>query len=273
MTEKPRPYKWAEFSDEIQRLENQAKGFEGILNKELEILKLTPNMKILDAGCGTGPVTRTMAKLIAPGNAYGMDPIPLYIDSAKKLAENEGIRNTRFELGNIQDMKYEDDFFDLTYCRLVMMHVNDTVKSASEMARVTKKGGIVAVSDMDDGGIMVFPPCPTFTNVMTKFLQWRKEEGENRNIGRELYSILSSAGLSDIKIYPFPIHANQGNPLAFNSLMSVVLELGRNSREGMIKSGWTTEEEMEEYDKELSAHMSHPGAFFMITLFFATGVA
>ncbi len=158
MPEQARPYKWDEFSGEIQRLENQAKAIEMILAKELEILKLKPNMKVVDAGCGTGPVTRTMAKIISPGLVYGIDFNSHYIDSAKKFAENEGITNIRYELGNVEQMKYEDGFFDISYCRLLLMHVYDPVKVVVEMARVTKQGGIVAVSDHDDGGFMVYPP-------------------------------------------------------------------------------------------------------------------
>lgn len=272
LSDKPRTYKWAEFNEEIQRLENQAKSFEVILNKELEIMKLTPNMRILDAGCGTGAVTRKMAQLVSPKEVYGLDINPLFIDSAKKLAENEGIENIRFEQGDIDNLPYEDNYFDLSYCRGVLMHVNDPVKTVSEMARVTKPGGIVAVSDLDDGGMIGFPHSTRFFDLWARFGQWRKEEGENRYIGRELFSIFSLAGLNSIRIYPFPIYATQENPLILRALVYVPLEVLSNSKDLMIDAGLISEKEFREMVDELEMNLVHPGGFAMGLLFFATGL-
>ena len=246
MSDKPRSYKWAEFTDEIQRLENQAKAIESVLNNELETLKLKPKMKTLDAGCGTGSVTRTMAKIIEPGIAYGIDFNSLYIDAAKKLAENEGIKNIKFELQNVDDLKFDNDFFDLSYCRLVLMHVQNPVKSIEEMIRVTKKGGIVSASDTDDGGLMAFPQCQKFFELWHKFGQWRKEEGENRYVGMELYSIFNSAGLSSIKIYPSTNYATQETPSLLEGYVSIYRNGLRNCKKLMIENDWATENDFEE---------------------------
>jgi cyclopropane fatty-acyl-phospholipid synthase-like methyltransferase len=51
----------------------QAKAFGKIIEKELEVLDLKPNMKVLDAGCGTGAVTRRMALKLSPGEPCGID--------------------------------------------------------------------------------------------------------------------------------------------------------------------------------------------------------
>lgn len=173
----PRKYADAGRPEEAMRLEAQAKAFEMILEKEIEILGLSANMKILDAGCGTGAVTRKMALKVWQGNACGVDIDPLFISEAKKLALREGIENIRFELGNVDNLEYYDGTFDLSYCRLVLMHVRNPVKTIAELKRVTKKGGIVAASDIDDGGILTFPKAPRFFDLWSRFGQWVKARG------------------------------------------------------------------------------------------------
>jgi ubiquinone/menaquinone biosynthesis C-methylase UbiE len=39
------------------------------------------------------------------------------------------------------DLEFEDGFFDLSYSRLVLMHVRNPVKTVAELKRVTKSGG------------------------------------------------------------------------------------------------------------------------------------
>lgn len=162
MSDKPRKYSHAGRLEESFRLEAQARAFEKVIGKELEFLDLKPNMKVLDAGCGTGAVTRRMALKLFPEEACGVDLDPLFIDEAKKSASREDIKNIRFELGNIDNLKYENGTFDLSFCRLVLMHVSSPVKTIAELKRVTKKGGIVAASDMDDGAMLIFPQTPKF---------------------------------------------------------------------------------------------------------------
>ncbi|MDH7564093.1 MAG: class I SAM-dependent methyltransferase [Candidatus Bathyarchaeota archaeon] len=144
MTGKPQDkYVHAGKIEEVIRLEAQAKAFGKVIEKEFEILGLKQGMKVLDAGCGTGAVARKMAAKVSPGEVYGIDIDSLFISEAKKLATNEGIKNIVFELGDVDDLKQSDGTFDVSYCRLVLMHVKNPVKTVSELKRVTKKGGLL----------------------------------------------------------------------------------------------------------------------------------
>lgn len=89
----------------------------------------------------------------------------------------EGIKNVRFELGNIDNLKCESEAFDLSFCRLVLIHVSSPVKTIAELRRVTKKGGIVAASDVDDGAMLSFPQAPRFFDLWSKFGQWAGSQG------------------------------------------------------------------------------------------------
>ncbi len=116
---------------------------------------MKPGMKVLDAGCGTGAVTRRMALRVHPEEALGVDIDPVFIEEAGRLAASQGVGNVRFERGDINHLRYGDDTFDVSYCRLVLMHVDDPVRAISELKRVTRRGGLVAASDYDDGAMLI----------------------------------------------------------------------------------------------------------------------
>jgi len=191
LNSKPKEYGYGGRLEEVVRLEAQGKALSKILEKEFEILGLKSGMNVLDAGCGTGAVTRRMAAKVDPGEAYGVDMDSLFIDEGRKLAATEGICNIRFGLGDVDNLKFDDATFDASYCRLVLMHVKNPVNTVTELKRVTKRGGIVAVSDNDDGGVIVYPEMPKMMDMYHKYGRYAKMSGQDRYIGRQLFSIFS----------------------------------------------------------------------------------
>lgn len=271
MDNKPKKYSHAGKLEEVARLEAQGRVYGRLLEKEIALLGLKPGMRVLDAGCGTGVVTRRMAMKVSPGEVYGVDMDSLFIDEARKLAANERASNIKFSLGNIDDLEFEDGVFDLSYCRLVLMHVENTVKTIAELKRVTKRGGIVAVSDQDDGGVIGYPELPKMMQLFSKYGSLAKIRGEDRYIGRKLFSILEQAGLSSIAIYPFPIHATQQNPEMLKMLVSVPVQIVESSKDDMVKQGLVSAEDYPEAIKEVQEFLADPGAFAMGLTFLAVG--
>ena len=271
MSDKPREYVAAGRLDETIRLEAQAKALDQIIERELGILGLKPGMRVLDGGCGTGAITRKIASKVFPAETFGIDIDPLFIDKARKTALDAGTKNIRFEVGNIDNLAYDDGFFDLSYCKLVLMHVKNPVKTVAELKRVTKKGGIVAASDNDDGAIMTHPPTPRFFSLWERYGEWAKARGEDRYIGRKLYSIFSEAGLESVKIYPLPAFATQQEPDVLRMLLYILVDIVELYKDAMIKEGVATARDYEDGIKEIETVLKHHGAFAMGAFFLAVG--
>jgi len=269
--DEPRKYFLAGSREEVIRLEAQADALNELIENELRILDLKPNMKVLDAGCGTGAITRKMASKVFPEEACGVDIDPIFVSEANKLAADEHIANVSFALGNIDGLKYESGTFDLSFCRLVLMHVKDPVKTVAELKRVTKKDGVVAASDTDDGGLLTFPATPKFSALWAKYGEKALRRGENRHIGRELYSIFSKAGLNQINIHPLPVYSTGQAPETLKMLISVRVQIIRSDIDAMIGEGITTKEEYEAALEEISQMLNHQGAFVMGLFFLAVG--
>lgn len=107
-----------------------------------EAMKSPKDAKILDAGCGYGIYSLTLAQ-------YGYKNINS-IDIEKVRIDN--INNTLKELGEYRDsikthqgsltkLPFEDNIFDTIICSEVIEHIADHESAIKELSRVLKKGG------------------------------------------------------------------------------------------------------------------------------------
>lgn len=268
----PKKYVHAGKTEEVNRLEFQAKIFEPEITRELELMGLKKGMRVLDAGCGTGAITRMIARMVAPGEVHGRDIDPVFIEAAKKFAEEEDFTNIQFDLGNIDNLEFDDDSFDAAYCRLVLMHVKDPVVSVGELRRVTTSGGLIAASDNDDGGVIVYPPIPAAMKAWSKYGEHARTRGEDRYVGRKLFSIFSQAGLRTIEIVPIPQPVTQQDPNLLALFAAVPKQIVEADKEALISKGYLSPREYEEGMKEIQQFPAHPGAFAMSMTFLATGI-
>lgn len=119
--------------------------------RTLELLSLHPGERVLDAGCGTGIVTRMAAEAVGPsGRAIGIDPGPGMLAQAKRRAVDAGSR-AQFRLAAAEDLPFEDESFDAAVMSLVLHHLPSDVKDVAlrEILRVLKAGGRLLLVDLD----------------------------------------------------------------------------------------------------------------------------
>ena len=70
---------------------------------------------MLDAGCGAGTISRSIARAVPRGDVVGLDREPRYLDFARRQAAAEGLSNLRFETGDLLNLPFEDHCFDLAW--------------------------------------------------------------------------------------------------------------------------------------------------------------
>ncbi|WP_336714320.1 class I SAM-dependent methyltransferase [Arthrobacter sp. USHLN218] len=159
---------------------------------------LKPGMRLLDVGCGPGSITADLAELVAPGEVVGLDRSDDVLEQAAELAALRGVDNAVFVSGNIYDLDYDDDTFDVVHAHQVLQHLTDPVAALYELRRVTKPGGIVAVRDADFHGMSWFPELPELDEWMDTYQQIARGNRAEPDAGRHLLSWAQAAGFSDI---------------------------------------------------------------------------
>jgi len=180
-----------EFHDFIQKLELQAlETAEERLPLYLEV-GLKDATHILDVGCGTGVVTRDIARL-TKGMVTGIDGSKEMITVAQSILSP--YQNIRLCTGKAEQLPFPDNTFDLVVCNLLFMWVEDPQHVAQEMARVTKAGGRVLASlEPDYGGKIHWPEHPKVDPLFAGDAI-RKKYGDP-HIGRKLRMLFTRAGL------------------------------------------------------------------------------
>lgn len=119
-------------------------------------LRLQPGEKILDLGCGRGNETIEAAKVVGNnGFAWGLDLTPRMIDLAMERARSEGVGNTAFILGTMENIPLPDNSLDAIISNCAINHVPDKAAVYREIYRLLNSGGRFVVSD-----IMTEHPLP-----------------------------------------------------------------------------------------------------------------
>lgn len=162
---------------------------------------LKPDMSILDVGCGPGTITADLAKLVPQGKVIGLEYAPDVLDQARSHAEEGGVKNIEFAVGDVHALKYPDATFDVVHAHQVLQHIHDPVQALREMRRVTKPGGIVAARDSDYSMFTWFPEVEGMDYWQKTYLQVARANGGEPNAGRRIHAWAREAGFSrsDIK--------------------------------------------------------------------------
>ncbi len=109
---------------------------------------------VLDVACGPGIVAAAFAHEAT--HVTGIDLTPAMVALAKRHCASEGLENVSFEIGDVEQLPYEDGAFSVVVCRYALHHMLDPRRVVAEMARVCAPGGRVAIADVvvgDDAAV------------------------------------------------------------------------------------------------------------------------
>ncbi len=96
---------------------------------------------VLDIGCGTGSTTVRGARAASAGDVLGVDISRHMIARARERAQEAGVTNVRFEVGDAQVEPFEPDRCDLAISRFGVMFFADPVAAFANIAVALRPGG------------------------------------------------------------------------------------------------------------------------------------
>jgi ubiquinone/menaquinone biosynthesis C-methylase UbiE len=162
---------------------------------------LHPGQRVLDVGCGPGPITCDVATLIAPRDVIGVDLQPSQVTAARALAAQRGIANVRFDVGSIYELAFADAEFDVVMALGTLFHLRDPRAALRELRRVLRPGGLVAVVDIDAAATLVSPSLPAVERLIALTYRVVAHNGGDPNLGRHHRGLLLEAGFERVEVH------------------------------------------------------------------------
>ena len=110
----------------------------------LEAAALRPGSQLLDVGCGCGATTLAAARLIAPGQAVGIDLSGPMLAQARASAAAAGLGNAVFQQADAQVHPLEPAKFDSVISRFGVMFFANPVAAFANIRSATRPAGRLA---------------------------------------------------------------------------------------------------------------------------------
>jgi len=147
----------------------------------LSLLALRPEDRVLEIGFGPGVDIRRVAKRVPKGFVAGIDQSEVMLrEATRRNREATGTGRVELRQGTASRLPFDSDSFDLAFAINVAQHWDSTQEATSEIRRVLRPGGRVALA--------VQPRNKGAT------------EDTADQIGRTLVEALSAAGFRSVRL-------------------------------------------------------------------------
>jgi SAM-dependent methyltransferase len=152
-----------------------------------------PGQRVVDVGCGPGVLTAELVARLGPAAVAAVDPSESFVAATRERFPGVNVLRASAEL-----LPFPDGAFDAAIAQLVVHFMADPVAGLKEMARVTRRDGVVAACVWDHAGDQ--GPLGLF---------WRAARGLDPDVDDEsrlagtreghLAELFAAAGLRDIE--------------------------------------------------------------------------
>lgn len=254
--------------EEPLRLERQARIY-GV-EDDLRHLALLGTERVLDAGCGPGAITRTIAHALPRGRVTGVDREPRYIDYARRKAASEHIDNIDFKSGDVLKLPFESGHFDVLWSKHLLQWVKDRGAALKEFKRVVRSGGRMICCTFDGVWAHSYPADASLHRDIDLFFDAMDGQvGFDRTLGRKLGSMFIDLGLEDVTVDFIPDRAFGGfggdpeKRWNWESQWHSALEFNTRVYGSLEKA--------QEVGLRLLGHLDRPGVYWFCALFYVQG--
>jgi len=239
--------------------------------------QLRAGMRLIDCGCGPGSITVDLARMVAPGEAIGIDLREDALTHGHALVRERGITNVVFHAASVYRLPYADGSFDAAFACAVLQHLAAPLTALKEIRRVLKPGGVIGIADGSSPITSRYPTNPLLEardklrGLQREYNTGRPPEAlQLRVLLREAgFARTQSSGQLTTEAGPPAGSLEETRRVAQNHVIRLRGVLGALA----VARGWATREELEQMALALIAWGESPDAFYARPGFTAIGWA
>ncbi|HEY4019114.1 MAG TPA: methyltransferase domain-containing protein [Pseudonocardiaceae bacterium] len=155
---------------------------------------LAPGQRVLDLGCGPGTITEGLADAIAPdGVLLGVDREHTQLQLARSAVP------AHFAAARADALPIATHTLDVAFAHAVFEHLPDPGFALTELRRVLRPGGLLALSSSDWSGALLDPHTADVDRALAGHYRLRREAGGDPFIGGRLADLVRANGFASVR--------------------------------------------------------------------------
>ena len=250
------------------RLQDQASTLVELLHADTSYPK---GSKILEAGCGVGAQTVTLARNSPLAQITSIDISDKSIAKAREAVEKTDATNVTFRQADIFNLPFEPESFDHIFVCFVLEHLKKPVEALQCLRTFLKGGGTITVIEGDHGSTYFYPDNASSHKAVQCQVALQRQAGGNANIGRALYPLLTRAGFGSVHVSPRMVYVDSSRPnLVEGFIKNTFTAMIEGVREASISKGLIDEKTFDDGIRGLYRTTERDGVF-CYTFFKAVG--
>jgi len=194
---------------ESLRLQDQAATLAELLHADTAY---PPGCRVLEAGCGVGAQTVTLAQNSPEAQITSVDISSASVDEAQKKVRSAGFSNVRFLQADLFALPFGPASFDHVFVCFVLEHLARPVEALSALKRMLRPGGSITVIEGDHGSAYFYPDSEAARTAIGCQVELQRRAGGNAMIGRALYPLLRQAGYASVRVSPRMVYVDASRP-------------------------------------------------------------
>jgi ubiquinone/menaquinone biosynthesis C-methylase UbiE len=251
------------------RLQDQASTLVELLHSDTAY---PAGSRVLEAGCGVGAQTVTLAKNSPQAQITSIDISSTSVEEARRKVTELGYTNVAFEQGDIFHLSYEAESFDHIFVCFVLEHLARPVEALQILKTYLKPGGTITVIEGDHGSVYFHPDSEAAHGAILSQVELQRRAGGNAMVGRELYPLLSAAGFDSVRVSPRMVYVDSSKPeLVEGFTKKTFTAMIEGVRESALSAGIVEQKTFDQGIKDLY-RTAEPDGVFCYTFFKAIGL-
>lgn len=222
-------------SRESERLQDQAGTLVDLLHSDTSY---PAGSMILEAGCGVGAQTVTLARNSPGARITSIDVSADSLREAKAKSDAAGLTNVEFRQADIFALPFEPESFDHVFVCFVLEHLSRPVEALVVLKTLLRPGGTITVIEGDHGSAYFHPDSAAAREAIRCQVELQRRAGGNAMIGRQVYPLLVGAGFDAVRVSPRMVYVDSSRPhLVEGFTKKTFTAMVEGVRESAIDSG------------------------------------